>query len=343
MRLHSFLSVAGAVTAIACDGRQTTPTALTMPGAGASFGIGAHGGGPPGTVVFYSRRGGTLAKLYTMNADGSGVTQITTGPGNDLWPDISPNGRFVAFSSNRAGNNEIYVLDLGDGTLTNVSNSSADDSWPRWSPNGHEIAFHSNRAGNYDIFVVNADGSGLRAVTTDAALDQWPDWSPNGKRLAFRRGNDIYVADAGGQEQNVERLTFLPATIDQMPAWSPDGQRIAFMSLREGYCAIFLMNADGSNQTNLTPKGANDPWPRGAAVRRRGRETGRSTSCPSVRAPTATSRFFRWRTTERIWSDVRRLPAKMEGRGFANARWRAVVRPPATAIFHSRETTHARR
>jgi Tol biopolymer transport system component len=44
-----------------------------------------------------------------------------------------------------------------------------------------------------------------------------------------------------------------------MPAWSPDGQRIAFMSLREGYCAVFLMNADGSNQTNLTPKGANDP------------------------------------------------------------------------------------
>ena len=260
MRVHSFLGTAVVVTvAAACDGRQPSgPTALTAPDGGVAFEIGEHGGGPPGGVIFYSRRGGTLAKIYTMNADGSDVTQVTDGPGNDLWPDLSPNGRYIVFASNRTGNNEIFVLDLRDGTLTNVSNSTADDSWPRWSPNGRQIAFHSNRTGNYDIYVVDADGRGLRAVTTDAALDQWPDWSPNGQRLAFRRGNDVYVADAGGEEQDVQRLTFLPASIDQMPAWSPDGRRIAFMSLREGYCAVFLMDADGSNQVNLTPKGPND-------------------------------------------------------------------------------------
>ena len=259
MRAHSFLWTAVIVaTAGGCDGRQATGPAAPTMSDGVAFGIGQHGGGPPGSVVFYSRRGGTLAKIYTMNADGSDVTQITSGPGNDLWPDLSTNGRYVVFASNRTGNFEIYVLDLRDGTLTNVSNNPADDNWPRWSPNGREIAFHSNRTGNYDIFVVNADGSDLRAVTTDAALDQWPDWSPNGKRLAFRRGNDVYVADAGGVEQNVERLTFLPTTVDQMPVWSPNGQQIAFMSLREGYCAVFLMNADGSDQMNLTPKAPND-------------------------------------------------------------------------------------
>jgi Tol biopolymer transport system component len=261
MRAHALLpSAVVLVATLACDGSQTTDPSATQPSvAAASLALGEHGGGPPGSVVFYSRRGGTLAKIYTMNADGSDVTQVTFGPGNDLWPDISTNGRYIAFASNRSGNNEIYVLDLADGTLTNVSNSTADDNWPRWSPNGRQLAFHSNRAGNYDIYVVDADGGNLHAVTTDPALDQWPDWSPNGKRLAFRRANDVYVADARGTEQDVERLTFLPATIDQMPAWSPDGQRIAFMSLREGYCAIFLMNADGSAQTNLTPKGTTDP------------------------------------------------------------------------------------
>src|SRR5215207_7134592 len=114
MRVHSFLRMAVVVaTGVACDGRQTTdPTALVTPKDGVAFGIGQHGGGPPGSVVFYSRRGGTLAKIYTMNADGSDVTQITSGPGNDLWPDISSNGRYVVFASNRSGNNEIYVLDL---------------------------------------------------------------------------------------------------------------------------------------------------------------------------------------------------------------------------------------
>ena len=234
------------------------PVAAQLSPGSAATNVGEHGGGPPGSVVFYSRRGGTLAKIYSMNADGSDVRQLTTGAGNDLWPDLSPNGRFVAFASTRTGNSEVFVLDITTGALTNVSTSSADDSWPRWSPNGRELAFHSNRAGNYNIYVVNADGTGLRQVTTDAALDQWPDWSPSGKRLAFRRGMDVYLADAEGVEQNLERLTFLPATIDQMPVWSPSGQQIAFMSLREGYCSVFLMNSDGTDQINLTPKASGD-------------------------------------------------------------------------------------
>jgi Tol biopolymer transport system component len=260
MKSHLFLAAAVSLTTLGCDaGQPIDPLHSKMLSGAPSLGLGEHGGGPPSSVVFYSRRGGTLAKIYLMNADGSGVEAVTDGPGNDVWPDLSTDGRHVAFASNRSGNNEIYVLDLADGTLTNVSNNSGEDNWPRWSPNGREIAFHSNRDGNFNIFVVNADGSGLRRVTTDAALDQWPDWSPDGQRIAFRRGNDIYVADAGAEEQNVQRLTFLPLTIDQMPAWSPNGQQIAFMSLREGYCAVFLMNADGSDQVNLTPKGAADP------------------------------------------------------------------------------------
>jgi TolB protein len=248
------------VAIAACNREQpSVPSALTAPSERAVLGVGPHGGGPPGSVVFYSRRGGTAARIYRMNADGSDVARLTEGPGDDVWPDISANGRQVVFASNRSGNNEIYVLDLADGTLTNVSQSPAEDNWPRWSPNGRQIVFHSNRAGNFDIYVVNADGTDLHAITTNPALDQWPDWSPDGRRIAFRRGSDVYVADADGVEQNVQRLTFVPTTINQMPAWSPDGQRIAFMSLREGYCAVFLMNADGTNPVNLTPKGAGDP------------------------------------------------------------------------------------
>src|SRR5678815_4657280 len=196
-------------TTLASCTREQPASSIIAPSDRALLGVGAHGGGPPGGVVFYSRRGGA-AKIYTMNADGSDVTRVTGGPGDDLWPDISPNGK--------------------------------------------QIVFHSNRAGNYDIYVVNGDGSDLHAITTNSALDQWPDWSPDGQQIAFRRGNDVYVADASGTEKNVQRLTFFPTAINQMATWSPDGRRIAFMSLREGYCAVFLMNADGSDPANLTPK-----------------------------------------------------------------------------------------
>ena len=210
-------------------------------------------GGPPASVVFYSLRGGA-AKIYAMNPDGSGVRQLTTGPGNDLWPDISRNGQRVAFVSNRSGNNEIYVLDLRTGSLVNVSQSTGDDNWPRWSPNGHELVFHSNRAGNYDLYVADLSDGSLRQVTNAPVLDQWADWSPDGKQFAFRRGTDVYLADADGLEQNVRQLTFSPTVIDQMPSWSPDGKQLAYMSFAAGYCSVFLMDTDGGNAVNLTPK-----------------------------------------------------------------------------------------
>lgn len=222
--------------------------------------LGEHGGGPPASVVFFSNRDGNT-EIYVMNADGSDQRRLTNDPAEDTWPDISPNGRYVVFASARSGNRQIYVVDLESGALLNVSNSGADDNWPRWSPNGHQIAFHSNRDGNYELYIVNADGSGLRRITSDPQLDQWPDWSPDGKRIAFRRGVDVYVIDADGQEQNVRRLTNLP-TIDQMPVWSPNGKQIAFMSAREGYPSVFLMSDEGDTPehpaVNLTPKDAGD-------------------------------------------------------------------------------------
>ena len=185
-------------------------------------------------------------------------------PAEDVWPDLSPNGRYVTFASTRTGNREILVADLRDGSIINVSQHAGDDNWPRFSPNGEEIAFHSNRDGNYEIYVANANGTGTpRRVTNDPLLDQWPDWSPNGKHLAFRRGMDVWVIDADGEERNPRQLTFLPGTLDQMPAWSPNGQQIAFMSFREGYCSVFLMTAEGDTPANpavnLTPKDPADP------------------------------------------------------------------------------------
>lgn len=258
-RLPLTLAALFLLAPLACD----QPVEV-LPDRGLSLGVGEHGGAPPASIVFHSvRDGNPLRKIHAMNADGSGQHAISDGPGNDLWPDLSPNGRFVAFASTRTGNSEIFVLDLKSGTLVNVSNDPGDDNWPRWSPNGQQIAFHSNRDGDYNLYVVNADGTGLRSVTTDPALDQWPDWSPDGKRLAFRRGLDVYAVDANGVEGNVERLTHLPATLDQMPVWSPNGKQIAFMSLREGYPSVFLMTAEGDTPdhpaVNLTPKDPADP------------------------------------------------------------------------------------
>jgi Tol biopolymer transport system component len=213
-----------------------------------------QGQGIPGSVVFYSARAGNN-EIFVMNRDGADPVRITTNPASDVDPDIWTNGREIAFASNRTGNNDIFVTDRDGFGVTNLTSNPANDGWPRFSPNGQQIAFHSNRDGNFEIYVMNADGSNVTRLTDYPGIDQYPDWSPDGKEIVFRRDIDIYAIDV--IDGTIRRLTQAPM-LNQMAAWSPNGKQIAFMSLREGYCAVFVMNADGSGQTNLTPKHVGD-------------------------------------------------------------------------------------
>lgn len=257
-----FLVAPAVVLGLSCDGAGPSKTLepAQLKFANAS-GVGAHGDGAPSSVVFHSARSGS-SRIYTMNPDGSSQHLVTTGGGTHTWPDISPNGRYLAYTSNATGNNEIMVMDLASGASMNITNNSAEDNWARWSPNGKLLAFHSNRDGNYNIFTMSPDGTGLQRITSNTLLDQWPDWSPDGKRLAFRRGQNVFVADAGGEEEGVEQLTFSSApTINQMAVWSPSGKELAFMSTRAGYPSVWLMTGEGESSSpavNLTPKNQAD-------------------------------------------------------------------------------------
>jgi Tol biopolymer transport system component len=213
-------------------------------------------GGPPHSIAFQSNRDGNN-EIYVMNPDGSDQTRLTFDSRNDQRPDISPNGHQIVFSSNRItaqnpeGDFEIFITSSDGSDVTQLTFNAADDSWPRWSPNGKWIAFHSNVDGNYEIYVVRRDGADLNRVTNYSGLDQYPEWSPNGMQLAIRRDSDLYLIDRDGS--NPIQLT-ANAGINQMASWSPDGSQLAFLSTREGYPSIFVTDADGSHQINLTPR-----------------------------------------------------------------------------------------
>jgi TolB protein len=126
--------------------------------------------------------------VYLMNADGSGLRNLTSGAGREsgpAWsPDGAPAGRRIAYVSDRDGNEEIYVMAVPDGTdtddsgQTRLTNDPGDDSHPAWSPGGECIAFLSHRDGAYGIYLVKPDGSGLRKLADSASLSRGPVWSP---------------------------------------------------------------------------------------------------------------------------------------------------------------------
>lgn len=206
-----------------------------------------------GLVAFGSGRDGGPPEIWVMNTDGSNPTQLTNSPGPSIngQPDWAPNGRRIAFMSTRTGDAEVFVMAADGSGQTNLTNHPATDQAPVWSPNGRKIAFHSNRDGNFELYVLDLRTGALRRLTTHTGMDQFPDWSPNGRRIAFQRDGDIYVLDL--RSGTVVQLTFTPQ-VENMPSWSPNGKRIAFMSQRDGYPSVYVMDADGSNQVNLTPR-----------------------------------------------------------------------------------------
>jgi Tol biopolymer transport system component len=110
-----------------------------------------------------------------------------------------------------------------------------------------------------DLVVASANGKNIRGITPDNFYDGNGAWSPNGRRIAFERrvGSgemDIWTMDALGRHK--KELTFSDGD-DGNPAWSPDGKQIAFQSNRTGRDAIWVMNADGTNQRLLVPTEGN--------------------------------------------------------------------------------------
>ena len=221
-------------------------------------------------IVFMSDRDGNR-EIYVMDNDGGNQRRLTNNRDADSSPSWSPDGKRIAFASDREGRVNIHgiptydicVMDANGGNRRNLTNNPSNDSSPSWSPDGKRIAFASDRGGPllyFDIYVMDADGANQQRLTENRKNDWHPSWSPDGKRIVFAsdgKGDlenfDIYVMDADGENQ--QRLTNNRVD-DGSPSWSPDGERIAFSSKREGNYEIYVMDANGANQQNLT----NNPY-----------------------------------------------------------------------------------
>jgi eukaryotic-like serine/threonine-protein kinase len=177
--------------------------------------------------------------------------------------DVSPDGRRLLFSSDRAGNQDLWTMPIG-GEVVRLTADPAPEWGPRWSPDGSEIAFYASRTGNREIWVMRADGGAPRRLTDAPAVDVTPSWSPDGRTLTFRSertGNsEIWaVASAGGDER---QLTHDPAA-DYGPAFSPDGRWLAFASGRGGALQVWRMPAAGGTAERLTRSSTVSPvWSR---------------------------------------------------------------------------------
>jgi len=194
---------------------------------------------------------GKRENIVLMNPDGSNQVGLTNGPCSNFFPTWSPDGTRIAFTSG-CETIQAYIINADGSNVVNISISEDDNGWPAWSPDGEKIALRAYKDGISGIFVMDIK-TGSVANLAKAGFD--PSWSPDGTKIAFSRGKGIGVINADG--------TGLGWITDQgsYPAWSPDGKKIAFCSEKSGNWEIYVMDADGSNQVNLTNNPAHDMDP----------------------------------------------------------------------------------
>jgi Tol biopolymer transport system component len=195
--------------------------------------------------------------IFSANADGTDVRQLTFADGYDAEATVSPNGDKIVFTSTRDGDPELYVMDIDGSNQTRLTFEMGYDGGAFFSFDGSKIVFRSSRPkteeelADYEelakyglfrpsvleIYIMNSDGTDIKKITNFGKASFAPFFHPDGKRIIFSsnvmsqkgRDFDLYIINTDGTD--LEQITF-NETFDGFPMFTSDGKQIVFCSNR---------------------------------------------------------------------------------------------------------------
>lgn len=224
-------------------------------------------------IVFVS--GGDI---WSVPGEGGTAQILVSHPATEGRPIFSPDGKKLAFTSNRSGNTDIYILEFATNNLTRVTYSDGADHLDAWSPDGEWLYFHSNSqdiAGMNDIFRVRAAGGTPMPVSNDRYTNEFfSDPSQDGSGLVFSaRGNsssqwwrngsshldesELWLKKADTYTQISER-----GSKQQWPMWGSGANKIYYVSDRDGTQNIWSQNLGGTANQITNFKDGRVLWPK---------------------------------------------------------------------------------
>src|ERR1019366_5638740 len=194
---------------------------------------------PDGKIVAFSY----LGDLWTVDVKGGEAQHVTMHEKHDYNPVFSPDGKWLAFSSNRHGQYDVFIVPVKGGRPKRLTHDSADDHVTGWSPDGQHILFMSARQSDFpprvEFYSVSINGGQAKRISAFEGRDAT--YSPKGDMIAYVRGpglwyrkgylgssnDDIWICNADGSDNR--QITFHKGQ-DNYPMWAPDGKHLYYVS-----------------------------------------------------------------------------------------------------------------
>lgn len=224
-----------------------------------------------GSLVYFDRRFDEQERgsfeVVTVNFRNWTDTQLTSDLSDNTYPAPSPDGRWIAFQSDRDGDFDIYIVNVVGGQLRKITNNDVWDRLPSWSPDGQWIVYSTDVRGDgtFDLYRIRFDGTGNEAIFSNGQRNSHARYSPDGNYLIFTTGTDLLDARTW-EIALLDMNTLQPPTMltkndvrDASPVFSPDGERIMFITTIGDDNAVATMNREGTDR-RIIYDGPGNEW-----------------------------------------------------------------------------------
>lgn len=189
-------------------------------------------------------------EIYTCDADGSNVVQLTRDGVISVAPNISADGRKLVYTGYQSGYADVYEIDLGSGARSRIMKYPGTNSGASFSPDGGRIAVTLSKDGNPELYVTGSGGGGAHRLTRTPGVESSPTWSPDGSEIIYssddRGGPQLFrISASGGSPRSIST----GHGYNTEPNWSPDGKKVAFNTRSGSFQVTIVDLAAGGART----------------------------------------------------------------------------------------------